>query len=811
MIAPFALRWRLPNSTLDATAALISPQSGEIANLAAIVADLQLRVAALEAGNVNPAINAALSQTLGAVALTARAAAPLTASLANTLGSTALTATTIITSGNIASLTATLGAVSFSGSTQVGIGAALSNTLGATTLAATATAPLTAALSQTLGTVALSATVTVSTGLIASLAQTLGPVALTSTASAPLTASLSQTLGAVTLTGTAGLPAASYIGPVANNTMLPVGTQAATSGAEQSLIHPVRLGVAGATCSDVRVVLARALGSSGLLPASYTVNSMWARINSGAWSYQVKVGGSGSFTVTSWAGNGGSGDLPYLETDVIAGLTITHADDLEIFAYVTSSALPVWSGTNLEAMYTDEGFLETSGTTTPRRVTNPTDTLRRNRMQIITGIVGTTTADTYAHVGDSIGAASSGNLGDGSFAGHVRGVVASTLAQKYGVLNLSIGGQDPGQDPAFYPELRKAYLAYVNSAVWGQGINLVFNKIKTAAEGLSATKRALPLLNGKRVLIQTISPTTTDSTGNTARSYARSIGTTWTTDYNTLIAAAYSSTPVLPFYLLTRRDAANPTLWITGGSADGLHNTKNLQETIHDSTNRAAWLATADGTVPIAAFTQLELAVNVQSGTATYPPQAVDGGRRYLSTASGTFKFDLPGLQPGIPHHIDFWIIVPSFGGAAIDICPSTTSLYIKRINITAGGNIAVTEGAGGTPGTVTSTGTVTDGNPHHVRIVWDQAGSIIGVQIDGGTANTLAAQQGQTTSILAYQVKATGAHLIRDLAIYRRRKGDAITTFTPTTTLTGSEANLIAFCSFNNTSAITLGPVLPQ
>lgn len=133
----------------------------------------------------DPALNADLSQTLGALSLTSAGTVIVAANLASTLGLASLSSAGAVIV--VANLSDTLGLASLSSAGAVRVAGNLSDTLGLLGLSSAGAAIVAASLSQTLGLLSLSSDGTVVSGggtVNADLSVTLGDLLLSADASA---------------------------------------------------------------------------------------------------------------------------------------------------------------------------------------------------------------------------------------------------------------------------------------------------------------------------------------------------------------------------------------------------------------------------------------------------------------------------------------------------------------------------------------------------------------------------------------------------------------------------------------------------
>ena len=212
-------------------------------------------------------VSGSLSSTLGAATLAGTATVEIAGSLSATLGALTLSATgTVGVAGIEGSLSQTLGAATLAGTGAAAIAGQASASLGALTLAGTGTVSVSGTLSAGLGSATLSATATL--GIAGTASDTLGAATLSATGTmGPITGSLSATLGNLTLAGTAGVAIAGSLSQTLGAATLAAiattgiaGTLAGTLGTA-TLAGTGTLAIAGTATLTLGVLTLAGVGS----------------------------------------------------------------------------------------------------------------------------------------------------------------------------------------------------------------------------------------------------------------------------------------------------------------------------------------------------------------------------------------------------------------------------------------------------------------------------------------------------------------------------------------------------------------------
>lgn len=584
--------------------------------------------------------------------------------------------------------------------------------------------------------------------------------------------------------------AASYVGPVSNNTIVPTSTLT-TGMSKQTTIHTVR---APGGITDLQLVEPGWTATGTYLAetplgANYTYElAVEYPVGSGTWT-RITTGGSNVGTCVS--GTNCYSDL--------SAITIPDGGQFRLWECLIGTALPQFTPGNGKALATDEGRAASAAGScgSPAAVTDTDGGPRRYRTGAV-AIFGHRTGDSVAIAGDSQTsvASTSYTATDEAPSDHNRGDIASTIGSNYAYVLVGVGADQ--WTTALWNYANRLDLARHATVIIDEyGINEFVNKGQSAATYPLAMKaRAAPMWSGKKVIYTTITPRTTgtwtsaDGSDQTLASFSTVIPT-----YNAGLTVN-GAAPLDRFSTLQNTTTANK--WVANGTAkygtvDGLHLSTIAMYTLMPA-NAAAWKAQIDALTP-ATFTQPSMDL---TGTGTY-----SGG--YLVNGTATITSGAPGV--GVQTAI-LRFKVATTQTAQIVFWANNGNPWVKTMLVNTSHQIAVQNATGTTY--ATSTATVNDGVEHELATVDDgttQTAYLDGTSIGSATYSHATAQGAGGVSLLASTTAST-AISIREVSLWSKVLYTG--TYTPAL-FSGNEAGLVALWHLSTSGTATLGPVLPQ
>lgn len=574
-----------------------------------------------------------------------------------------------------------------------------------------------------------------------------------------------------------------YIGPVANNTMVPTSLSA-TGQVEQSTIHTVR---APNGIHDIQLVFAGwyAGGTFILetpLASTYTFEA--------ALEYPV---GSGTWTrITTAGANIGTAAVGVNNyTDLTPISNVPDGADFRLWYRLVGASIPRFTPGTAKALAADEGSNNAAGSTSvPKAVTdNNSLTLRCGPVAIF----GTRSGDSVAILGDSQAAFATGNLtsADTVPSHHNRGDVAATIGGTYAHLNLGVGATS--WEACLQSFANRKELALKATIILDEmGLNSMLGWANTAGDSLTNKQRSLPMWNGKKVIATKITPNTTGA-WTLADGSDQAISTAGAAAPGFNAGLTYSG--VLPTPLDRYTPVNNVTTtnkWAADGTVkkytvDGTHLSSYAAYTAMPA-NSATWLAQLAALTPVATFTQPSVDM---TGGAT-----LSGGYLVNGTVSQNTTFPAGGIFT-----FTFRLKVLALPGATYSLLPNLSNGYMKAIFITTAGILQVFNAANTI---LPSLASVADNTEHEVTVTGN--GPTMELFIDGASQGTVA-NTATNFATTKFQVAASANVFVRELTLWNFRKWT--TTYTPAL-FTGNEAGLIARWPLATNLAGTAGPGLP-
>jgi len=604
--------------------------------------------------------------------------------------------------------------------------------------------------------------------------------------------------------GGSGGGGSSYVGAVANNTLMPTGIMTVTSTKISQITIHQTANTGG--INDIRLCLAKAYFSGSKLiplPNNYTVNEASIRLVSGGTVGYLTKGGATSWTVTKW--NGLPSDTVLDKNDLFTlPANIPANTPFYIFLSVSGSggtSVPSSNGGgSASSLHTDEACQTDASApaTFTTSVTN-TDANLRTRLGALTMIEATRTGDVWGIIGDSQVGMGSSNYGatDGQIPTHNRGHLPYTVANAgFDYVNIGLGG-DQWETRLYDMQMQREIIASCTGVIDAYGINSFNNKGQSAAATpLTLAQRALPYYNGKKVIHATTTPQTTgawtlaDGSDQAVKSYAAAL-----VAYNAgLTFGGMLPAPIDVYSALqgaTNKWVANGT--VKYASVDGLHVSKVGVTTIVPAA-LTSWMTTNLPLVPVLTGATQPSAALTMTGSPTWA-----GGK--LTNGTATCDTVVPGqLVASIILKITLGASVSSLHG----MMPNLSTGLIKQLNINTTGLV----GVAGASSSNTPTIPLNFSAENEVMLTFD--GTNIYLFVNGVFDSSVAAGYNGTTNSCDFKIVANSAKniSIRELTVWNtclQTSGS----YTPAL-FAGTESGCVVRWPLATDGSAVLGPVMP-